>query len=54
MLKKGKKGQCYCHKVVLKNPFKHNRSYVLNNMMQMLQVSKNSNIKYNTIQVKLD
>ena len=34
--------------------FKHSRTYVLNNMTQMLQVNKNSNIKYNIIQVKLN
>ena len=37
-----------------KNSFKHNRTYVLNNMTQMLQVNKNSNIKFNIIQVKLN
>ena len=30
---------------------KSTRVYVLNNMTQMLQVSKNSNIKYNIIQI---
>ena len=34
--------------------FKHYRTYVLNNMTQMLQVNKNSNIKYNMVQVKLN
>ena len=29
------------------------RTYILNNMTQMLQVNKNSDIKYNIIQVKL-
>ena len=29
-------------------------TYVLNNVAQMLQVSKNCNIKYNIIQVKLN
>ena len=38
---------CYCGRVVPKNSLKHNRVYVLNNMTQMLQVSKNSNIKIN-------
>ena len=33
---------------------KHNRTNILNNMTQMLQVSKNSNIKYDIIQVKLN
>ena len=42
----------YC-RVVQKNYFKQNCTYVLNNMMQMLQVNKNSNIKYNIIQVEL-
>ena len=37
-----------------KNSFGHNRTYVLNNMTQMLQVNKNNNIKYNIIQVKLN
>ena len=44
---------CYCRRVVPKNYFKHNRSYVLNNMMQMLQLNKNNNIKYNTSKIKL-
>ena len=38
----------------IKIKFKRNRTYVLNNMTQMLQVNKNSNIKYNIIQVKLN
>ena len=38
---------CYCRRVVPKNSLKHNRIYVLNNITQMLQVSKNSNIKIN-------
>ena len=33
---------------------KHNRTNILNNMTQILQVSKNSNIKYDIIQVKLN
>ena len=37
-----------------KNYFIHNRTYVLNNMTQMLQAGKNSNIKYDIIQVKLN
>ena len=37
-----------------KNSFKHNRTYFLKNMTQMLQVNKNSNFKYNLIQVKLN
>ena len=37
-----------------KTLFKHNRTYVLNKKTQMLQVNKNSNIKYNMIQVKLN
>ena len=41
----------YSRKVVPKNYFKHNGLYVLNNMTQMLYVSKNSNIKYSIIQV---
>ena len=41
----------YFRKVVPKNYFKHNGLYVLNNMTQMLYVSKNSNIKYSIIQV---
>ena len=40
---------CYCRRVVPKSSLKHNRIYVLNNMTQMLQVSKNSNIKKNNI-----
>ena len=45
---------CYCRRFVPKNYFKHNRiEYVLNNMMQMLQVNKNNNIKYNTSKIKL-
>ena len=32
--------------------FWHNRTYVFNNVMQFLQVSTNSNIKYNIIQVE--
>ena len=32
---------------------KYNRTCVFNNMMQMLQVNKNSNIKYNTSKIKL-
>ena len=32
--------------------FWHNRTYVFNNVMQILQVSTNSNIKYNIIQVE--
>ena len=42
-------------RVVPKNSFEHNhnRIYVLNNMMQMLQVNKNSNIKYNTSKIKI-
>ena len=34
-----------------KNYFKRNRTYLLNNLKQVLQVSNNSNIKYNIIQV---
>ena len=48
-----KNNDCYCRRVVPKNSFKHNRIYVLNNMTQMLQVSKNSNIKINYIQVSI-
>ena len=43
--------RCYCRRVVQKillNTIVH----ILNNMTQMLQVSKNSNIKYNIIHVK--
>ena len=36
---------------ILLNTIAHN---VLKNMTQMLQVNKNSNIKYNTKQVKLN
>ena len=43
----------YC-RVVPKNYFKQNCTYVLNNMMQVLQVNKNSNIKYNIMQVELN
>ena len=45
---------CYYRSVVPKNSFKHNRTYVLNNMTQMLEVSKNSDMEYNIIQVKLN
>ena len=44
---------CYCCRVVPKNSFKHNHIYVLNNIMQMLQVSGKSSIKYNIIQVNI-
>ena len=39
---------------VPKNSFKHNCTYILDNMPQMLQVNKNSTIKYNVIRVKLN
>ena len=45
--------RCYCRRVVPKNSFKHNRIYVLNYMTQMLQVSKNSNIKKKLKQVNI-
>ena len=38
---------------ILGSIFQPPHTYVLNNMTQMLQVNKNSNIKYNMIQVKL-
>ena len=38
---------------ILLNTMAH-RKYVLNNMTQKLQVNKNTNIKYNIIQVKLN
>ena len=41
-------------RIVPKSSFKHNHTYVLSNMTQILQVNKNSNNKYNTIQVKLN
>ena len=44
---------CICRRVVPKNYFKHNHTYLLNNMTQILQMDKNSNVKYNIIQVKL-
>ena len=40
-------------RVVPKNSFEPNRTYVLSNMTQMLQMNKNSSIKYSIIQVKL-
>ena len=48
-LKWTSKPRCYCRRVVPKNSLKYNRIYVLNNMTQMLQVSKNSNIKKKNI-----
>ena len=45
--------KCYCRRVVQKillNTIAH----ILNNMTQMLQVSKNSSIKYNIIHIKLN
>ena len=42
------------HLELLLTYFKHSRTYELNNMMQMLHVNENSNIKYNIIQVKLN
>lgn len=43
---------CYCHKVVLKNSF-NIIARMYETMTQMLQVSKNSKVKYNTSKIKL-
>ena len=45
---------CFCRRVVPKKSFKDNRTYELNNITQMLQVNKTSNIKYNVIHAKLN
>ena len=42
---------CYCRRV-LQNILLNTIAHIMNNMTQMLQVSKNSNIKYNIIHVK--